>query len=553
MANTLTNCTITSEIFDEKAEELTLVVTANNGYTFLGQSISYRKVYNEDNIYNKIELVVSADGKSVSCNKGYMFSPYIIKCVAVEEPTPKYTHDLTNVLGSEYVEASYNDRTVIENAFTTQFDSGTSLGSMISEWWIGMIDPNTSDYKLRMNEPCSISFTDSTGVTRVIDLKPYSFDLPKRFYVELTTTESNYKVASNIVWTIPTYYVEPVTPTYTITQSLTDCTSDCSLTEITENTALTINVIPNDGFEFVDAPTCEMGNVSIVASQLESGYQFVIDAVTSNIVLVAKATSTTPTEVNNADYGFINIYNPTSYELQEASSKWFYDMSAGSYIDLSKYISALFITYGKPLVLTEKDTIKFSSYDTKVLTHVVREPKIEIDCGTITVEELHHNALDYSPNSSVRIFLPFIGYENIDIDLIMGSELSLKYVVDVLSGKCIAKLQCNKSEQVFDIYTFVGDCSLQIPYFMNDSETSNNSIVTRAYNLDDRTPFLLIERATAYMPTSSRLDGVSSNELAILGDLTGYTKCKEVQIYGIECTSSEKNEIETLLKKGVIL
>lgn len=345
----------------------------------------------------------------------------------------------------------------------------------------------------------------------------------------------------------------PVIVKHTITQTLINCQSDCSLSEIIDNTPLTINVTPTIGYVFQTIPTCVMGSLSIVASQLENGYSFVIESVSSDITLFAEAVSDVPAEVNNADYGFINIYNPTKNELKEASSKWFYSMSAGAYIDLSKYISALFITYGKPLVLTDKETIKFGSYDTGVNSNVVREQKIEVDCGNISVNELHHNALDYSPNSSVRIFLPFIGYENIDIDLIMDSELSLKYIIDCLSGKCIAKLQSHKNNSTFDIYTFVGDCSLQVPYYMNNSETNSNTIVTRAYNLDDRTPFLLIERASAYMPSSSQLDGVQSNELAILGDLSGYTKCKEVNVYGIDCTHREKSEIESLLKKGVIL
>lgn len=548
MSNSLVNCTITKQIFDGENEQLTLTVTANDGYTFLGLTDNLPRVTSA--MYDTIYLEISADGKSASCVDKWMGDGYSVKAAAIQEHVQQFVHDTSGVQGNQYLVAYDDSNTILPNAFTTPFDKDTTIGSLIGSWYIG-ISKDYSTYKILGMQTCTATFTDSTGVVRTINLL-YDYD-SKCYFTDMSSEELEYKVASNIVWVIPTKYIEPVTPTYKITQSLTDCTSDCSLTEIQGNTALTVTVVPNDGFEFTTVPTCEMGNQVVVASQLENSYKFVIEAVNADITIVAKATSTTPTEVNNADFGFINIYNPTEYELQEASKKWFYDMTAGSYIDLSKYISALFITYGKPLVLTEKQSIKFSSYDTKVLTHIVREPQIEVDCGTITVEELHHNALDYSPNSSVRIFLPFIGYENIDIDLIMDSELSLKYVIDALSGRCIANLKCNKNGNVIDIYSFVGDCSLQIPYFMNNAETNSNTIVTRAHNLDSRTPFLLIERATAYMPNSSRLDGVSSNELAILGDLTGYTKCKEVNVYGVDCTSSEKNEIETLLKKGVIL
>lgn len=457
-------------------------------------------------------------------------------------------HDTTSVKDITKIE-------VVNKSFSfdSTFESGTTLKKIIpSNTIFKRVSPMEDGWIMEQNNKKGfyITFTDSSNTVRTI--YP-TYRLSGVYAFELTNTTGNYRVNSDIVWTIPMIeYTVPVTK-YKITQTLSNSTSDCSITEIESGSSITITVSPNDGYEFSLTPTCEMGSTAIVASQLETGYSFVIESVNGEIIVVAEATSVIPTEVNNTDFGFINIYNPTKNELKEASTKWFYNMSKYSHVDLSKYIAALFITYGKPLVLTEKETIKFSSYDTEISAHVVREPKIEVDCGTITVEEVYHNALDYSPNSSVRIFLPFIGYENIDIDLIMDSELSLKYVIDCLSGKCIAKLQCNKSGGVFDIYTFVGDCSLQVPYYMNNTENNSNTIITRAYNLDDRTPFLLIERASAYMPNSSRLDGVSSNEVAILGDLTGYTKCKEVSVYGIDCTSAEKNEIENLLKRGVIL
>lgn len=550
MIDTLTNCVVTKNVYSD--EEITAIVTANDGYTFTGTTPSIKCFMCDD-----ILLTVSADGKTASCTSEYTDEGYKFKCEAVPikpEPVLQFTHDLTNIEGYDCIDVEDDNGDIIANALSTPFDAGTTIGSIVDTWWIGEKDNNQTNWHVNKRESNNtLTFTDSSGVKRTITLENGSLSDSRRYVTVMTSTEKAYKVNSNIVWNILTYYSEPPIETHTIKQTLTNVTSDCELTSINDGTALTITVTPTSGHHFVTVPTCEMGSVSIESSQLENGYSFAISSVTDNIILVAEAVSDIPTEVNNADYGFINIYNPTKNELKEASNKWFYNMSSGSYVDLSKYISALFITYAKPLVLTEKQSIKFASYDTTVLSHVVREPKITLDCGTITVKELHHNALDYSPNSSVRIFLPFIGYENISIDLIMESELSLTYEIDVLSGRCLANLQVNKDNNVYDIYTFVGDCSLQIPYFMNNGENTSNTIVNKAHNLDNRTPFLLIERATAYMPNSSQLDGVSSNELAILGDLTGYTKCKEVLVSGIDCSSAEKNEIESLLKKGVIL
>ena len=38
-----------------------------------------------------------------------------------------------------------------------------------------------------------------------------------------------------------------------------------------------------------------------------------------------------------------------------------------------------------------------------------------------------------------------------------------------------------------------------------------------------------------------------------LGSLTGYTKIAEIHLDGLECLEEERQELETLLKNGVIL
>lgn len=61
-----------------------------------------------------------------------------------------------------------------------------------------------------------------------------------------------------------------------------------------------------------------------------------------------------------------------------------------------------------------------------------------IDMGSATVAKQFNNFLDYAPYTKVEIFLPYIGFETLDTNIVMGKTINIKYVVDLYSGKCTA-------------------------------------------------------------------------------------------------------------------
>lgn len=54
--------------------------------------------------------------------------------------------------------------------------------------------------------------------------------------------------------------------------------------------------------------------------------------------------------------------------------------------------------------------------------------------GRIQVKGMYGNFLDYSPYTSLSIFLPYIGFYTIDPNLYMGKSLELYYALDILKG-----------------------------------------------------------------------------------------------------------------------
>ena len=69
---------------------------------------------------------------------------------------------------------------------------------------------------------------------------------------------------------------------------------------------------------------------------------------------------------------------------------------------------------------------------------MVSDQFVEIDCGSVYIEPYGKNCFDYSPYTKIGIFLPYIGYRELDVDEVMGQSIHVIYHCDVLSGDCVA-------------------------------------------------------------------------------------------------------------------
>lgn len=54
--------------------------------------------------------------------------------------------------------------------------------------------------------------------------------------------------------------------------------------------------------------------------------------------------------------------------------------------------------------------------------------------GSVTIEGFYNSFLDYEPYTSLKIFLPFCGMKDLDLNYCMGKTLSVEYVVDIGTG-----------------------------------------------------------------------------------------------------------------------
>lgn len=191
--------------------------------------------------------------------------------------------------------------------------------------------------------------------------------------------------------------------------------------------------------------------------------------------------------VDVTDTGFVVIYNPTVIEIRQLA----YFMWSGDFADLIKKVFAepfaalisLKILYS-PISKGASQTVWLGNVETNVSMSKVTAQFSDVDMGTININEFFGSFADYAPFTKIQIFLPFIGYKDLNTDEIMNSQLHLSYRVDVYSGACIAFLTITKtikSTQLNSIlYQFDGNCAMEIPFTSNDNSRYVSAILNSA-------------------------------------------------------------------------
>lgn len=85
-----------------------------------------------------------------------------------------------------------------------------------------------------------------------------------------------------------------------------------------------------------------------------------------------------------------------------------------------------------------------------------------LDCGSLSITRQFNNFLDFAPYTKLEIFLPYIGYETLDTDLVMDKTINVKYAVDLYSGKCTAFITTTDGTDTCLIMTREGQIGMPI-------------------------------------------------------------------------------------------
>lgn len=225
---------------------------------------------------------------------------------------------------------------------------------------------------------------------------------------------------------------------------------------------------------------------------------------------------------------------------------------------------------------------KITSFDSKRLI------------GSIEITGMYNSFLDFAPFTKITIFLPFIGFKDLDVSAIMYKTLTVYYITDILTGACRAELRVNNVPFV----CFDGDIGIDISLAasnraqveaafitsaasnitsgvgsaasgnvegvaksviglaesaMNQYHTTNSGAPSPACSAyQTRDIYLIYDRPTyqdlkAFNRTHGRMCMLSRT----LGTLSGYTvTTPNVDLSGVTATDEEKEEIVKILSSG---
>lgn len=337
---------------------------------------------------------------------------------------------------------------------------------------------------------------------------------------------------------------------YTVQLDLLNCTADKpTVSTVNEGDSYTVNFTANDGYVFNERPHVQVGSETIYANIIDPSHaSLTITNITQNLTIIAHATESQPVEPTE-ELPFVNIYNPTQAQLVDAANKLFMNFDTGNVVNISPYIVSIHKVFVPVSTDEEFQPIKFGKYNTQVNSKVVNQKVARVSCGKVTVPELYHNALDYSPFTAVRIWLPFLGFYDLSIDELSNKEIELTYSIDLINGKALAEISNDDGV----IYRFVGTAYAQEPYHTESLNNMSTAYINGAYNMADFTPYLLIERPINLTPSNNDLEGLPTYKVVTIGDMKGYLRCRKVFATNMIATEAEKHEIEALLRDGVLV
>lgn len=250
---------------------------------------------------------------------------------------------------------------------------------------------------------------------------------------------------------------------------------------------------------------------------------------------------------------FFTIYEPTNANMKKINDAIFINAADGTTINVQQYFSSYKKFYCKIPVAGYKQ-LKGGRYDFGEQAPYVKEHTIIIDCGSVEIPEQNQSLLDYSPFSRLTIYLPFIGFQELDDKVIVGHTLKVQYVVDVLSGRCLAQLFVDSTDLKSCFAEYGGTIAADEIF-----STDNGYNYYGAYELmttmqlGELSCYVLIHTKIPLEGDIVNYKGLPTNEIVKVGDVSGFVKYSSIHVDGVTATDSEKSEIESLLLSGIFV
>lgn len=325
--------------------------------------------------------------------------------------------------------------------------------------------------------------------------------------------------------------------------------------------------------------------------------------------------------------GLVRLYQPTAGQMVAFSDfLWAVDFT-----DWQKIMNSLKQWFSSPLesiisvnllpidyfydydtgtaVTPSAASIVMGGYDTGCVAPPCGGNFKQVNCGTIHLAPYFRSFLDCNPFTKYTIYLPYVGFREIDSNLLYspdGADLQVVYNVDIITGVFTCLLKITKTnagtELSHVLYTYSGNMATQVPlsaanineyiksgvsilgaaglvaasafvgpatiapaikmgsegisHLQNSSANISHggNVQMESGYLGIQYPYLIVERPRESYPDGyMHILGKPSDIGGKLSDFSGFVAVKECHLDGIPATEDEKNEIMNLLQNGVIV
>lgn len=250
---------------------------------------------------------------------------------------------------------------------------------------------------------------------------------------------------------------------------------------------------------------------------------------------------------------FFTIYEPTNENMQKINDAIFINAADGTTINVQQYFSSYKKFYCKIPVAGYKQ-LKGGRYDFGEQAPYVKEHTIVVDCGSVEIPEQYQSLLDYSPFSRLTIYLPFVGFQELDDKLVVGHTLKVQYTVDVLSGRCLAQLYVDSTDLQSCFAEYGGTIAADEIFGTDNGYNYYGAYeLMTTMQLGELSCYVLIHTKMPLEGDIVNYKGLPTNEIVKVGDVTGFVKYSSIHVDGMTATDSEKSEIESLLMSGIFV
>lgn len=314
--------------------------------------------------------------------------------------------------------------------------------------------------------------------------------------------------------------------------------------------------------------------------------------------------------------GVIGLFTPTAAQMQQLADFMWTDFGGtGTTVEeiLQEVVEALKRTISNPLdyiiglniipsqglSIGGAKVVRFGFISSGVSMPQLANQYFTVDCGALSFDTVCGDTfLDYAPYSKFSIYLPYIGFKDVDPNDFVGHTIGVVYHGDCVTGGVTAYI--TKDGTV--MYQYSGCCALNVPLSSDNwgetisaainvatgivaaaatggaaglaqgalkgaaSVAANPSLLSPQVNhsgavsggagcMGVQFPFVIREAVNFHSTAGfNKSTGYPAYYYKKLGDVTGFTTVIDAHLSNIPmATQDEIQEIESLLESGVIL